>query len=125
MEAKEISELVKASIQIKIIEAFKSTPEMIDQLVASCLKSEVNEYGGKPSYNDHKIPFLTFLAQDAIQDVAREAVREFVETMKPVIKNQVKEKVKAGDFVDALSKALIGSTKSLYDIEINFNQKKD
>lgn len=125
MTDNEISKLVRANIQTKIIEAFKSTPEMIEQLVSACLSSDVDQFGNKPGYNDKKMPYLTYLAQDSIQRVAREAVQEYIKTMAPVIKNQVKSKLSAGKFVDALSCAIIDSTKNLYDVKIEFNQKDE
>ena len=48
METAQISELVRTTLEAKIIEAFKTTPEMIDDLVKACLSKEVNEYGVKP-----------------------------------------------------------------------------
>ncbi|NDE06904.1 MAG: hypothetical protein EBZ89_05880 [Chloroflexi bacterium] len=75
-------------------EAFRSTPEMIDDLVKACLSREVTEYGGKPDYHDRtKMPYLSFLAQSAVQTVAREAVNEYIQTMAPAIKQQVKAKL--------------------------------
>ena len=126
METKEISELVRSSLEAKIIEAFKSTPELIDDLVKSCLSQEVTEYGGKPDhYSRNKMPYLSFLAQDAVQKVAREAVNEYIATMAPNIKNQVKAKLSAGDMVDALTASIIESTKHPYDVKIEFKPKTD
>jgi len=126
MEQSEISALVKASLEAKIIEAFKSTPELIDDLVKSCLSREVTEYGSKPDYHDRtKMPYLTYLAQSAVQAVAREAVNEYIATMAPVIKQQVKAKLSAGEMVDALTACIIQATKQPYDVKIEFKVKQD
>ena len=125
METKEISELVRSSLEAKIIEAFKSTPELIDDLVKSCLSQEVDEHGLKPDYHTrNKMPYLSFLAQNAVQKVAREAVNEYIATMAPNIKTQVKAKLSAGDMVDALTASIIESTKNPYDVTIEFKPKR-
>ena len=126
MQTTEIQALVKATLEAKIIEAFKSTPEMIDQLVQACLSQEVNQHGGKPDYYDKtKMPYLTYLAQSAVQDVARKAVIEYVETMTPVIRKNVQAKLSAGAMVDALTESIIAETKCGYNVEIKFVPKKD
>lgn len=125
MENKEISELVRATLEAKIIAAFKSTPEMIDDLVKSCLSREVNEYGGKPDYHDrNKMPYLTYLAQSAVQKVARDAVNEYIQTMEPVIKEQIKEKLSSGEMVDALTACIMQATKDQYNVQIEFKAKE-
>lgn len=125
MNADEIGKIVKADIQAKIIEAFRSTPEMIDQLVAACLSREVNEHGMKPSYNDNKMPYLTYLAQETIEGVATQAVREYITTMAPLIKNKVKHSLSSETIVNAFSKTIIESTKREYDIKVEFVEKKE
>jgi hypothetical protein len=126
MEKAEISALVRASLESKIIEAFKSTPEMIDDLVKSCLSREVTEHGSPPTYHDRtKMPYLSFLAQSAVQSVAREAVNEYVQTMAPAIKQQVKQKLSSGEMVDALTSCIMQATKNPYDVKIEFKTAAD
>lgn len=123
MSEKEISELVKAQLEAKIIEAFKSTPDMIDELVSACLTTEVNQHGGKPRYDDEAMPYLTYLARDAVQGVARTAVLEWVKETTPDIKKRVQSKLEDGALVDALTDAILRNTKTAYDISIEFNTK--
>ena len=94
----EISELVKASIEAKIVEAFKESPQYIEELVKACLRAEVNEYGTEPSYHHReKMPYLTYLARDTIRGIARTCVIEHLKNMKDEIGEKVKEKLQAAD----------------------------
>jgi hypothetical protein len=121
MADRQISELVKASIESKIIEAFRDTPQMIDELVKACLKQEVNEYGQKPNYHTReKMPYLTWLARQAVQDVAADAVRKHVATMQPQIKEQVEAALSSGDVVDAFTKNIVAAASQDWKIEVIF-----
>lgn len=121
----QIDQLVKSTIETKIIEAFRSTPEMIDLLVKSALSMEVNQYGGKPDYSDReKMPYLTFLARDTIQGIARTAVIETLTEMAPAIKDQVKMSLAAENVVDAFTKQIIESGKQEWQINVSFSTDK-
>lgn len=119
----EIDKLVKAALEAKIIEAFKTTPEAIDALVEACLKQPVNEYGGKPDYNS-SMPYLTYLARDTIQSVAREAVREHVSSIKDEIKDSIKRKLSSDAVVDAFTNAVLSGTSDEWAVEITFSKAK-
>ena len=59
-----ISETVRAIVEAKVIEAFRSTPEYIDELVKSAMSGEVDPDTG--TINTHRytgrVPYLTFAA---------------------------------------------------------------
>ncbi len=124
---REISELVKSTIQTKIIEAFKSTPQMIDDLVSACLSREVNEYGSKPDYHSRsKMPYLEYLARSTVEGIAREAVRQyFQDTQGEVISQMVKEKLSKGEWLDEFTKAISGVVKEDYKIDVHFKREND
>lgn len=119
-DTQEIKDLVTATLEAKIIEAFRSTPEMIDQLVHACLSEEVNQYGQKPGYNDKKMPYLTYLAQSAIQKVADETVRAHVAEMAPQIRGQVVAALGSVDVVSAFTDSIVKTAKEGWKIDVRF-----
>ena len=121
----EIEKMVKTSIELKILEAFKETPDLIDDLVKSALGMEVNDFGGKPNgYHEAKMPFLSWLVQDSIQKIASQAVRDHCETLEPLIKNQVQQKIATSDFADALTDAIVKNIKDGYSVNISFENRE-
>ena len=121
----EMDDMVRASIEMKIIEAFKSTPELIEDLVKTSLKQDVNEYGGEPGYNDKKIPYLTFLARSAVQQVAREAVGEFFSEHNDKLKELVHEELNKGNVVDYFVKSLVDNASKTWNMTFNFVPNRD
>ena len=122
----EIEKMVKTSIELKILEAFKETPDLVDDLVKSALGMEVNDFGGKPNgYHEAKMPFLSWLVQDSIQKIASQAVRDQCETLEPLIKNQVQQKIATSDFADALTDAITKNIKNGYNINIAFTPQEN
>lgn len=122
----EIEKMVKTSIELKILEAFKETPDLVDDLVKSALGMEVNDFGGKPTgYHEAKMPFLSWLVQDSIQKIAGQAVRDHCETLEPLIKNQVQQKIATSDFADALTDAITKNIKNGYNINIAFTPQEN
>lgn len=75
--------------------------------------------------NRDKMPYLTFLAQSAVQDVARAAVHEYIKEMEGSIKSQVKEKLQSGEMVDALTKCILRLADRPYDVRVEFNNKEE
>lgn len=121
----EIDKLVKAALEAKIIEAFKTAPEAIDALVSACLEQSVNEYGGKPDYHSREtMPYLTFLARDVIRDVAKTAVREHIDSIRDRIRDGVKAKLTEDLIVDSFTKAILSSIADTWDVKIEFESLK-
>ena len=116
----EIDKLVKAALEAKIIEAFKTAPEAIDALVSACLNQSVDQYGGKPSYASETMPYLTYLARDTIRDVAREAVREHIGSIRERIKESVKSKLTEDVVVDAFTKAILSGIEDSWGVKVEF-----
>ena len=122
-EEARISELVKVSIEAKILQAFKDTPDLIDDLVRACLMSEVNEHGGEPGYpSREKMPYLTYLARDTIRTVAREAVEKHIGELTPRIEQQVREGLQAADVVDAFTKAILQPVQLGWGLHVHFEK---
>lgn len=118
----EISALVTATIQSKVIQALRDAPRAIDELVQAALKKPVNEHGGNPRYSTEPgtMPYLEWLVGEAIRDAARKAVTEAVKERAPEIHAAVREAISADKMVDALSDAILGSIKEGYRIDIRF-----
>lgn len=118
--------LVKASLETQIIKAFKEAPEAIDALVSACLSMPVNEYGTKPSgYGDKKMPYLSWLAQETIQNIARTAVREHIKTMEPVIREKVIAALTGEQVVDAFTKNILSATEDEWKIKVIIHPEKE
>lgn len=122
MDTSDIQKLVQADLEAKILEAFKKTPEFINDLVSACLREEVNRYGDKPTYQDKKMPYLTYLAQNAVQMVAKKAVHTHIQAMEPLIAEQVKLALSAEDIVTAFTKNIIDGTKHDWGVTVNFTK---
>ena len=118
--AGQISDIVKASLQANILEGLKKTPEYIDELVQACLNQDVNQYGGKPEYRDRSIPYLEYLARNAIQNEARSIVLKWVEDNKSNIENMVIERFKQADIVKAFADKMLEVSTENWRIDINF-----
>ena len=99
--SKDLDSLVLQSIHLKIVEALKNTPEMIDELVKAATFQEVNQYGSKPDFHDKKMSYLTWLVQDTIRAVATKVVVEHIASLEPAIKEAVRSRISAADMVDS------------------------
>lgn len=109
----DIESILKATIQVKVIEAFNQVPEMIDKLVEAAMSKEVNEHGGKPSsYGDKKMPYMEWLVGEEIRKAITASVREYVSQHMKEISERVALSISKAEFGNALAGAL---TKILSD----------
>lgn len=118
----EIDKLVKAALEAKIIEAFKTAPEAIDALVSACLEQPVDAYGNKPGYGSSTMPYLTYLARDTIRNVAKTAVTEYVDSITDTIKGAVKRKLNEDVIVDAFTKAMLSGLENSWSVKVEFTK---
>jgi len=126
MSDNEINELVRSTLERKIIEAFRDTPQMIDELVQACLKREVNDHGGEPNYHTKgRMPYLTYLARSAVQDIAKATVTEHVKSLEPQIRERVVAGLNAESITDAITKSILYATKNDWQIRVEFEQVED
>lgn len=105
MDKREIEELVKTSIQTKIIQAFKETPEAIDMLVKSALNKEVDENGCSPNalYSRKKMPYLEFLVGQMIRDIARVEVEKIINDRRSEIADIITKKLLNDDCINSMT----------------------
>ena len=124
MEAS-IEQMLKTTIQTKVVEAFNSTPEMIDKLIEAALSKEVNSHGGKPDHYDRiKMPYLEWLVGQEIRNAARGAVQEYIKEHGDVIKAKVKDAVRRSDIGDELTKVFGEAMTRDYNWTVNLDIKR-
>ncbi len=103
----DIEQLLKATIQTKVVEAFNETPAMIDKLVQAAISKEVNENGREPSYSDRKkMPYMEWLVGEEIRKAIAESVQEYVTNNKNAIRSRVDETISKSNFSNTLTKTL-------------------
>ncbi len=117
----EVEAMVKTTIQAKIVQAFRDTPEAIDKLVEAALSKNVDEHGMKPDrYGRAEMPYLEWLVGDTIRHVARGAVVETIKAREPEIREAVVRAVSSDAIVDGLMKKILGTLDQDYKINVNF-----
>lgn len=103
----DIDAILKATIQTKVIEAFNSTPEMVEKLVQAALEKEVDEHGQKPSgYGSQKMPYMEWLVGDEIRKAVCECVREYVASHKEDIVKRVQTTMQSSNFMQPISEVV-------------------
>ena len=121
MQEHDISELVRTSIETKILKAFRDTPDMIDELVKAAITGEVNEHGGKPSYNDKRtMPYLTYLAESTIRGIAANAVREYFASNADAIKAKVQQHMEGDQFAIAVGESIAAIASQEWRFDVDF-----
>jgi hypothetical protein len=96
----EIEALLRATIQTKVVEAFNSTPDMVEKMIRAAFEKKVGENGESPprGYGDKGIPWLEWLVGEEIRRAGLEAVREYVSAQKPAITQRVSDAIGKGEF---------------------------
>src|SRR5688500_4542443 len=103
----DIETLLKTTIQIKVVEAFNSAPQMVEKLVEAALSQEVNHHGGKPNgYGEKGMPFMDFLVGNEIRNAMKACVSEYVETHKEEIRARVAQAIESSDFAQPLANSI-------------------
>jgi len=97
----DIEAILRATIQAKVVEAFNTTPEMIDKLVQAAFAQEVDRFGMKPDRylsDREKMPYMDWLVGEEIRKAAREAVQEYMAAHRDEVKAKVAKAIESGDF---------------------------
>ena len=122
----DIEEILKATIQTKVIEAFNEAPEAIEKLVQGALRKEVDQHGSKPSgrYGETKMPYMDWLVGDEIRRAVSVEVREYVGSHKTDIAKKVQEAICSADFGPSLSSTVSDVLSKDYHWNVNLNINK-
>lgn len=116
----DIEALLKTTIQTKVIEAFNSTPEMVEKLVQAALEKEVNEHGSKPSgYGDKKMPYMEWLVGEEIRRAVCACVREYVEGHNAEIKERVQAAMVSAEFMQPVAEVVANVLSTSYNWTID------
>ena len=104
-----ISETVRAIVEAKVIEAFRSTPEYIDELVKSAMSGEVDPDTGTANTHRYtgRVPYLTFAASRAVRSVVMKTVEGEIEKQRPAIEDAVRRALKSDDIADMFVKSFL------------------
>lgn len=97
----DIEKLLRATIQTKVIEAFNTTPEVVEKMVEAAFHKEVDETGmppGRNSWNSTKMPWIEWLVGQEIRNAAQAAVHEYMAENRKAVKAKVVAAIEAGDF---------------------------
>jgi hypothetical protein len=122
----DIEALLKATIQTKVIEAFNSTPEMVEKLVAAALSKEVNEHGQKPGgYGDKKMPYMEWLVGDEIRKAVCKCVHEYVQSHEEEIKERVQAAMVSSDFMKPVAEVMADVLSKSYNWTIDLKIAQD
>ena len=126
MNDQNIEELIKATIQTKVIEAFNTVPEAIDKLVESALRKDVDKWGSKPSgYGRDTMPFMEWLVGEEIRKAVQECVNEYIAEHKDSVKEKVRQSIAKADFGKSLSESVADVMSQSYNWRINLNIEKE
>jgi len=120
----DIEAILKATIQTKVIEAFNSTPEMVEKLVAAALSKEVDEHGQRPGYNSQRMPYMEWLVGDEIRKAVCECIREYVAGHKNEISARVQAAMVSSDFVKPISETIakVMSEEYRWNVELKIDK---
>lgn len=102
--SQDIETLLKAAIQTKVIEAFNTTPAMVEKMIRAAFEKPVNEHGipSTGRYGEKEMPFLDWLVGNEIRDAAREAVRDYMAQHREAVKAKVVDAMQRGDYGGAI-----------------------
>ena len=130
MATDQISEMVRTTLEAQIVQAFRDTPEAIDQMIAGVLREPVTSYGEpvRPDNYGRKqegIPYLTWAARNTVRGIAEKTIIEHIRGMEDSISAAVRAKLQEPDVVDAYAKAILASVAEDWRITVNFNIAKD
>lgn len=103
----DIEEMVRATIQTKVIEAFNTAPEVVEKMVQAAFMKEVDQHGGRPdNWSRQKMPRIEWLVGEEIRNAAAAAVREHMQEQRELVAAQVKEAIDGGKAGEAFSEVI-------------------
>lgn len=103
-----MSELVKTTLQTKILETFtKDGLDLLNKLIAAALSQPVDPHNGRADGHGYgKIPYLDWLVGNSIRDAARDAIYGIVREHMEEIKAQVRDRLTADNLAQAIADAV-------------------
>lgn len=124
----DVEEVIKATIQAKVIEAFNSSGDAIEKLIACAINKPVDADSGGPvrsGYGTRQMPYMDWLVGNEIRRVIAECAREYVEEHRDELKAKVKQSIESGDYGTALSDAVMGVLSERYNWNVKLEVGKD
>ena len=124
----DIEDILKATIQVKVIEAFNSTPEMIEKLVCAALSKEVDQYGEKPrqlSFGTTTMPYMEWLVGFELRNAASECGKEYIASHKDEIAERVNKSMESGDFITPMANVISNVLSEEYRWNVELKIAKD
>lgn len=120
-----IEAMLKTAIQTKVIEAFNTTPQMVEKLVQAAFSKEVSEHGGprSDSYRAVNMPWIDWLVGEEIRNAAKEAVRDYIASHKDEIRSKVDEAMKRGDYGTKIGEQFAQIMEREWTWNFNINMK--
>ena len=127
--ADDIDQLVRAAIQAKVLEAFKSKPEYIDEMVKAAISGMVNEGSGRPndrgSWSGSKeVPYLTYAVGLAIRGVVDEVVKAHIESRREFIADAVAEAFQDKAMIAGFADAVLRTIKDGWRVSVSVDHEK-
>lgn len=97
--SQDIEAILRSTIQTKVIEAFNTTPDLVEKMVRAAFEKEVDQYGMRPErYGSEKMPWLEWLVGEEIRKAASEAIKSYVSQHQDEIRAKVSSAITNGDF---------------------------
>lgn len=125
----DIEALLKATIQTKVIEAFNTTPEMIEKLIQAAFEKPVNEYGLTPDtrgfIRDKEMPWIEWLVGNEIRLAAQAAIKEYMADSKTDVKAKVKAAISSGSFGDKIGETIADLMAEDYRWSFSVEKNRD
>lgn len=118
----DITAMVKASIEAKIIEAFNDGPDLVEKLVHAALGKQVNEFGGEPrGYSETKMPYMEYLVGEEIRKATKEVISEYVAQHKDTIKLKVRQSLATADMGSPFAEKIADLMAESYNWSVQLN----
>lgn len=118
-EAKEVGEIIRSIMEVKILEALNSAPELIEKLALAAIHEEVNERGETNRY-DSKIPYLTYLMKEEVRHAAKDALRQILKEKLPELKEMIKKNISLDSISEVICKNILKCSEERYGISVYF-----
>lgn len=117
----EIGEIVKAIIQMKVIEGLNGAPEVVEKLVQAALSGKVDDTGKLTSYGGRS--FLDWMVGNEIREAAQKAAGKVILEYVPMIEGEVRKALAKADVADAVVSGFVGAARSQWGIRVIFEPK--
>lgn len=121
---KDIGSIVKSVIQVKIMEALNSAPELVEKLAIAAIHEPVDSNGRTGQY-DSKIPYMDYLLKSEIRIASQKAIRKILKEREPELEEIIRKELSSIEMVDAVKKTILKTVDSEYKIIVRFKGEND